>query len=190
MTIIIDDKSTCPECGAYYEDTGYCVNGHLPHPGVTPSEVIFEVATLRKQVEEAHEKSQETFARLQASKLFEENEQAAYNYAQLKARLQDAETYARDTLLEYVASTGERKGFGWQAKEFTVLEYDEDTALEWAKQKPGSGLLTLNKAAFKKAANANREGWLDEDLSKIVSFSTETRVQIAKDLIDVTPEND
>lgn len=27
--IIIDDKNICLLCGAYFEDNGYCVNGHL-----------------------------------------------------------------------------------------------------------------------------------------------------------------
>ena len=26
--IIIDDKNTCKECGAYYVNKNYCVNGH------------------------------------------------------------------------------------------------------------------------------------------------------------------
>lgn len=26
--IIIDDKNTCKECGAYYVNSKYCVNGH------------------------------------------------------------------------------------------------------------------------------------------------------------------
>jgi len=26
--IIIDDTNTCKECGAYYVDKNYCVNGH------------------------------------------------------------------------------------------------------------------------------------------------------------------
>lgn len=28
MGIIIDDENTC-ECGAYWEDSGYCTGGHL-----------------------------------------------------------------------------------------------------------------------------------------------------------------
>lgn len=27
--IIIDDKNVCIVCGAYFQDNGYCVNGHL-----------------------------------------------------------------------------------------------------------------------------------------------------------------
>lgn len=27
--IIIDDNSKCPKCGGYFEDNGYCVNGHI-----------------------------------------------------------------------------------------------------------------------------------------------------------------
>lgn len=26
--LIINDQDTCPECGAYYQGNGYCVNGH------------------------------------------------------------------------------------------------------------------------------------------------------------------
>jgi len=188
MTIIINDNDLCPECGAYYEDTGFCTNGHFRPALPTPSDLIFEVATLRKQVEDAKEKADEAFARLQASMLYEENEQAAYSYAQLKARLADAETRAKDLILEYAEDTGERKGFGWQAKTFTVLEYDEEKAVQWAKGKSGN-LLKLDKRAFEKAAKANRDAQLDEDLDKIVSFSEETRIQIAGDLKDVTPDN-
>jgi len=26
--IIVDDDDTCPKCGAYWTNTGHCVNGH------------------------------------------------------------------------------------------------------------------------------------------------------------------
>jgi len=29
MVIIVNDEDVCPICGAYWQDNGYCCNGHL-----------------------------------------------------------------------------------------------------------------------------------------------------------------
>ena len=35
MTLLINDKDTCPECGAYWQDNGFCSNGHAkPKPKI------------------------------------------------------------------------------------------------------------------------------------------------------------
>mgnify|MGYP001816278347 CR=1 FL=1 len=186
MTIIVDDDNVC-ECGAYFESTGYCVNGHLkieeiPVHMVTLDDMLDDVRTLRAKVVEQAGLVKGTQERLQATREYQDNLDAQDMLRTTKGDLEHAEALLKVALQMHNENTGEKKGHGWQAKEFKTMEYPIEDALNWARQKPATAnLVKLNKSTFEKAVRALVETGMAEDL-EFITLGTETRIQLTKEL--------
>jgi len=56
MTLIINDKNVCPFCGAYWNTSGYCCNGH-PNTakGTSPLNPVKIIEEIKEDIEKAKE---------------------------------------------------------------------------------------------------------------------------------------
>ena len=181
MTIIIDDSNVC-ECGAYYEDTGWCVNGHLRLVAVPIEDHTEKIKDLRMKVQYRKELLTGVEERLHETTEWLTLQDAIDMIRETQGELEEAEAVAKIAIEIHNEDTDEKKGFGWQVKEFKTIEYDEVKALDWARQRPvTSNLISLKKSPFEKAARALIDTGMEE-APDFVELGTEKRVQLTKEL--------
>lgn len=181
MTIIIDDNNVC-ECGAYFEETGYCVNGHLRLVKVPLEAHTEKVGELRYKLAEQKELVTKVEDRMRQSKEWLDLLAAQDMVRTTTGELTEAEAVAKIAIEIHNEETDESKGFGWQVKEFKTIKYEEADALEWARQRPiTANLISLKKSPFEKAARALIDTGMEE-APDFVTLGTEKRVQLTKEL--------
>ena len=182
MTIIIDDNNVCDECGAYFEDTGYCVNGHLKLIRATLDSHAAHIVSLRNKLAQHKELFSDLEDRIHGSNEWQDMIRAKNMVQSTDGDLSEAEAVFKIAVEIHNEETEERKGFGWQVKEFKTIEYEEADALEWARQRPvRANLISLKKSPFEKAARALIDTGMEE-APDFVTLGTEKRVQLTKEL--------
>lgn len=181
MTLIIDDNNVC-ECGAYFEDSGWCVNGHLRLEKHAIVEHTEKIKNLRMKVLYHKELLTGVTQRLHETDEWETLQNANIMVQSTQAELEEAEAVAKIAIEIHNEETEEKKGFGWQVKEFKTINYEEADALEWARQRPiTANLISLKKSPFEKAARALIDTGMEE-APDFVTLGTEKRVQLTKEL--------
>ena len=137
-----------------------------------------------EQIARAREIEAEALAKLADLKAEIENEyghaleRLSSKVSEAKQNLADAEGVLRSLAVENFNSTGEKKpNAAVTIKEFSVLEYDPDTAIDWCIASNMKNALKLDKRKFETLAKA-------AIMSFLFVFDVEPRAQIATDLSD------
>jgi len=182
MTVYINDGEVCKECGAYFESTGYCVNGHIKLVEVPLENLTLDVGMLRAKLADQRELLSDIQDRIHGSKEWQDFLTAQDMVRSTEGELTEAEAVAKIAIEIWNENTDESKGFGWQVKEFKTIEYDEAAALEWARQRPvTANLISLKKSPFEKVARALIDTGMEE-APDFVELGTEKRAQLTKEL--------
>lgn len=187
MTLIVDDDNVCKECGAYFESSGYCVNGHakiveIPIEPKPLEDLTAEVAKAREHVAYLKSLAPGTEQRVHDSQEWKDLQQLVDTIRDAQSHLEETEAVAKIAVEIHNEKTKEKKGFGWQVKNFKTIKYPADKALEWAKSKPTkANLVKLNKSPFEKTARTLIESGMADDLD-FVELGNEDRAQLTKEL--------
>ncbi len=181
MTITIDNSGVC-ECGGFINETGYCSNGHLRLVTRSLEDLTLNVGMLRTKLAEQKELISAVEQRVHDSPEWKAFMTAQDMIRTTEGELTEAEAVTKIAIEIHNEETKEKKGFGWQVKEFKTIKYEEADALEWARQRPvTANLISLKKSPFEKAARALIDTGMEE-APDFVTLGTENRVQLTKEL--------
>lgn len=143
---------------------------------------LFKVSEARKAAQLQSQFVAELLSQLEATEIYKQVEMNRDELKRLKESVAQLESEYKTECVEAFQLTGEKQQLGGQIKEYTVLAYDEPTAIQWAIEHNHANLLKLDKTKFKKAAEAL--------LPEFVEKSIEPRMTLASDLTKHLEVND
>ena len=138
-----------------------------------------KVAKLRDEYEKAKDAAAKQYEIVQGSIEWEAYAELAESRRLIGLELAEAEQALRADKVKQYEITGEKNFPSGKVKIFEILEYPDETAVQWAIDKNIAGVLKLNAAEFKKVAKVLKPDFLKvkkkpkftikSDLSSLIS---------------------